>query len=84
MSHPGPSPAVLYSFPAKADLVESLATFVVKKQSEAINRKGRFTIALSGGSLPDTLGGLIGQPSVKWDKWFVLMSLTTLHPHSPT
>ncbi|TFK76882.1 6-phosphogluconolactonase [Pluteus cervinus] len=81
MSHPDPNPPILYSFPAKADLVEHLATFVVKKQLEAINRKGRFTLALSGGSLPDTLGGLIGHSSVKWDKWHVFYVDERVVPH---
>jgi 6-phosphogluconolactonase len=64
-----PSPPVLYSFPTSDELISSLADFVVKTQKDAIDKKGRFTIALSGGSLPKQLKGLIGHPGVKWDKW---------------
>jgi len=61
----------LYSFPATSDLIESLAEFVAATQKEAIEKKGRFTIALSGGSLPKQLNGLVGKSGVKWDKWQV-------------
>lgn len=60
---------VLYSFATPEALTESLATYITKIQKDAINKKGRFTIAISGGSLPKTLRGLIGRPGVKWDKW---------------
>jgi len=36
-----------------------------------VEKKGRFTVALSGGSLPKTLKGLIGHSDVRWDKWHV-------------
>ena len=63
-------PPVFTSFPSSAELVEALADFVLKAQKEALAKKGRFTIALSGGSLPKQLGGLIGKPGIKWDKWY--------------
>src|ERR1700761_2218422 len=72
MAHPAPHPAILCSFPDADSIVESLAAFVVQAQKESIEKKGRFTVALSGGSLPKMLRGLIGNPAVKWDKWFVL------------
>jgi len=50
-------------------LSEKLAVFIVKAQKEAIDKKGRFTVALSGGSLPKQLNKLIDNPAVKWDKW---------------
>jgi 6-phosphogluconolactonase len=49
--------------------VDSLANFVVKAQKDAIEKRGKFTLALSGGSLPNNLKGLIGQEGVQWDKW---------------
>ena len=61
---------MLYSFPSSDALVDSLAAYITKIQKDAINKKGRFTIAISGGSLPKTLRGLIGKPGVKWDKWW--------------
>lgn len=62
---------VLYSFANADELAESLATYITKIQKDAINKKGRFTVAISGGSLPQTLRKLIGRPGVKWDKWHV-------------
>jgi len=67
--HHPPNPPALHSFESVDLLVESLAAFVVKAQKEAIDKKGRFTIALSGGSLPKMLKGLINNPAVKWDLW---------------
>ncbi|KAH8835393.1 hypothetical protein DL96DRAFT_1455327 [Flagelloscypha sp. PMI_526] len=70
-THQPPSAPILNSFSSPDSLVESLASFVAKTQKEAIDRKGRFTIALSGGSLPKQLKGLIGNSSIKWEKWHV-------------
>lgn len=64
-----PAPPVFYSFPEGSQLVDSLANFVVKAQKDAIEKRGKFTLALSGGSLPNNLKGLIGQEGVQWDKW---------------
>jgi len=69
MAHPPPSAPILIPFPTPDDLVIGLAAFVGKAQHDAIDKKGRFTIALSGGSLPKMLSGLIGNPSIKWDRW---------------
>ncbi|EKM60898.1 uncharacterized protein PHACADRAFT_247118 [Phanerochaete carnosa HHB-10118-sp] len=66
-----PSAPILCSFSNPDELVESLAQFIIKSQKEAIQKKGRFTVAISGGSLPKQLNGLIGKPGVKWDKWQV-------------
>lgn len=62
---------ILYSFPTSDALVDSLAKFIVKVQKDAIDKKGKFTVALSGGSLPKQLKGLIGHQGIKWDKWHV-------------
>ncbi|KAF8649743.1 hypothetical protein AX16_005513 [Volvariella volvacea WC 439] len=71
MAHPAPNPPILYSFPTSDHIVDGLASFIVKAQKEATERKGRFTLAISGGSLPKMLRGLIGNSAVKWDKWHV-------------
>ncbi|KAG9000072.1 suppressor of los1-1 [Tulasnella sp. JGI-2019a] len=70
MEH-SPATPVLYSFASTDILVESLASFIIKTQHEAIEKKGKFTIALSGGSLPKMLKGLIGAEGVEYDKWQV-------------
>ncbi|KAK0465358.1 uncharacterized protein EV420DRAFT_1637498 [Desarmillaria tabescens] len=69
--HHSPIPPIVHSFPSVDKLVDSFAEFIIKAQRESIDKKGRFTIALSGGSLPNVLKGLIGHPGVKWDKWQV-------------
>jgi 6-phosphogluconolactonase len=70
-SHHSANPSIVYSFPSTSELIPSLASFILKAQKEAIDKKGRFTVAISGGSLPKMLSGLIGNPAVKWDKWRV-------------
>ncbi|WVR06436.1 6-phosphogluconolactonase [Kwoniella sp. DSM 27419] len=66
-----PSPPVFYSFPTTDVLVDSLANFVVKAQRDAVEKRGKFTIALSRGTLAANLKGLVGQENVQWDKWEV-------------
>ncbi|KAI0271507.1 6-phosphogluconolactonase [Gloeopeniophorella convolvens] len=65
------TPPVVYSFPDASQLSDALADYVLKAQREAIEKRGRFTVAISGGSLPQTLSALIGKSGVKWDKWQV-------------
>jgi 6-phosphogluconolactonase len=67
--HQPPADPVVYSMETVDDVVSALASFVTKAQKEAIEKKGRFTIALSGGSLPKMLRGLVNVPSIQWDKW---------------
>jgi 6-phosphogluconolactonase len=66
------SPPILHSFATASELCDALATFIVDAQKEAIERKGRFTLAISGGSLPKQLNALIDRPGVKWENWSVL------------
>jgi len=70
-SHPAPNPSIVYSFPTPSDVISPLASFIIHAQKDAVERKGRFAVAISGGSLPKMLSGLIGNPAVKWDKWHV-------------
>jgi hypothetical protein len=72
MSHQGPHPTVLYSFPENDKLVDAVAEFVLKAQNDAIKKRGAFCLAISGGSLPNNLKGLIGKEGVQWDKWLVI------------
>jgi len=66
-----PNPPVVYCFPTKDELILSLAAFIIKAQKEALDKRGKFTVALSGGSLPNMLKGLIGNNQVKWNFWQV-------------
>jgi 6-phosphogluconolactonase len=69
-----PAAPIVYSFPAVPALQESLANFIVKAQTDAIAKRGRFTIALSGGSLPNNLEPLAQHKDIEWDKWHVFFS----------
>lgn len=64
-----PIPPIVYSFPSSDTLVDALASFILKAQHESIEKKGKFTVALSGGSLPKMLRGLIDADGVEWEKW---------------
>jgi len=73
---------LLYGFPSKADLSEALASFIEKAQEEAISKRGKFRVAISGGSLPATLGKLAqdGRQGLLWDKWEVFLADERLVP----
>ena len=60
---------VIYSFSDTPKLSDSLAEYIIKAQRESIEKRSRFTVAISGGSLPKTLTALIAKPGVQWDKW---------------
>lgn len=60
---------IVYSFPDTSALSTALVEYILKVQKDSIEKRGRFTIAISGGSLPKTLTALIGNIGVKWDKW---------------
>lgn len=66
-----PQPPTLYSFNTSSSLIDSLAEFIHKAQADAIHKKDKFTVALSGGSLPKMLKGLVSRRDIAWDKWYV-------------
>ena len=68
------APPVLYTFPQVSDLQSSLANFILKAQSDAVVKRGQFTIALSGGSLPNNLKALSSLEGIEWSKWQVFFA----------
>lgn len=68
------SPPVLYTFDDSSHLQNSLANFISKAQNDAIGKRGSFTIALSGGSLPNNLKPLTEIKEIQWDKWQVFFA----------
>lgn len=64
---------------------DSLANFVIKAQRDAVDKRGKFTLALSGGSLAANLRGLAGQENVQWDKWYVrsFLRIVSVLVHCP-
>lgn len=71
MAAPSTTPhlPILYALP-KNKVASCLGDFVIKAQDEAIRKRSKFTLAVSGGSLAQTLvTGLTGRDEVQWDKW---------------
>lgn len=65
---------VLYAFDTVPALRDSLAEFILSAQTEAIKARGQFSVALSGGSLPNNLVPLANVPGIQWDKWEVFFA----------
>jgi 6-phosphogluconolactonase len=65
------SDPIFYSFSNTDDLQNALASFIAKAQTKSISEREKFSVAISGGSLPKMLSGLVGHPEIKWDKWHV-------------
>ncbi|KAF9974009.1 suppressor of los1-1 [Actinomortierella ambigua] len=62
----------IYTFPSTHALSEGLDKYVTKLSSEAIARHGKFTVALSGGSLPKQLSAVLKHNTqVDFSKWIV-------------
>jgi 6-phosphogluconolactonase len=79
---PVPTRPILYSFSDTSNLSDSLAEYILKAQKESIDKRNRFTVAISGGSLPKTLTALVSKPGAQWDKWQVTFSLcSSIRPH---
>ncbi|MFL5694127.1 MAG: 6-phosphogluconolactonase [Ktedonobacteraceae bacterium] len=62
----------VYVYPDTNTLSEQAAQFIVRLASESIVTRGRFSIALSGGSTPKALYGLLGselyRDQIDWSK----------------
>lgn len=73
--HPEPTKPLLHSFANKGAIKSPLAAYIFEIQKDAISKKGKFTIAVSGGSLPETLSELVGFElngvKVGWEHWHV-------------
>jgi len=68
------NPPILHSFKSTDAVVIAVAAFIARLQTEAIHKKGKFSLAISGGSMPKLLRGLITRTDIKWDKWQVYFS----------
>ncbi|PKI85680.1 6-phosphogluconolactonase [Malassezia vespertilionis] len=77
------SDPILYDFPTTGELSKALGDFIVKAQNEAVERRGKFTIALSGGSLPKMLAEALlnrNDKSVRWENWQIFFADERLVP----
>jgi len=63
---------LVWSFPSTAEVSSALAAFVSRTSDQAIKAHGRFTVALSGGSLPKILAAALkSRQDVDWSRWHV-------------
>lgn len=69
--------------PSKEAMGSALADAIAEASSEAIAKKGKFTIAFSGGSLPDTVnaGLLATKQGIEYNKWHVFFCDERCVPH---
>jgi len=82
MTHYTPDP-VLFSFPDTSHLSSALAAFVIRAQNDALAKRDSFRLAISGGSLAQQLGALLGpehEGKVKWEKWEIFLADERLVP----
>jgi 6-phosphogluconolactonase len=67
-------------------LGQAAAAYVAELAAEAITDRGRFTIALSGGSLPQLLGPALAHQATDWSAWHVFWAdercVPLTHPDS--
>ena len=70
-----PPSAVIEVFPTKRMAAYALAAEVSRLSAGSIARRGRFTVALSGGSTPAVLYALLAAPphaaAIDWSRWHV-------------
>ena len=68
----------LQIFPTTEVLSEQVAAYVAELSAQTIPVRGRFTVALSGGSLPKLLApGLIVEPlrdEIDWSAWYIFFA----------
>ena len=62
----------LHVFPTAEEVLRALADYFIDRAAQAIERRGRFAVALSGGSSPKQLYELLASPAyrerVAWEK----------------
>ncbi|KAI9798330.1 MAG: hypothetical protein M1825_005379, partial [Sarcosagium campestre] len=70
----------LFTFPSVDDLALTLGQYVLNAQQDGLKRHGTFKVAVSGGSLPNTLAKALLDPKtgiaegVQWDKWEIFFA----------
>ncbi|ORY90659.1 6-phosphogluconolactonase [Leucosporidium creatinivorum] len=74
-------PPVVYAFPTPAALSAAGAKFILEAQNKAIEERGVFSIAFSGGDQPEVLSsGLLDCEGIQWSKWQVWLADERLVP----
>ncbi len=79
---------IITIWPDATAMAIAAANFIVLKSNEAVNDKGYFTIALSGGNTPAILYSLLSQSPFKenipWNKTIIFLSDERFVPHNNT
>jgi 6-phosphogluconolactonase len=64
---------VIHEFETKESLMDSVAEYIVKIGNSAISQRGRFIVAVSGGSMPQQLGSdRLVNAATDWSRWHVV------------
>ncbi|BFZ56819.1 suppressor of los1-1 [Savitreella phatthalungensis] len=67
--------ATLYAMSSNDEITSSLGAYIKRAYEEAVSARGRFTLAISGGSLAKFMGSSICQdPSIDWSLWHVFFA----------
>ncbi|GAA5896343.1 hypothetical protein JCM6882_000990 [Rhodosporidiobolus microsporus] len=79
---------VLFVFPPtdqSSDMVDAIAQFVCEAQTQSVERRGKFLVALSGfAPLPELLSeALVSDERIEFDKWEVFFTEETLVSSPP-
>lgn len=67
----------MYEFANNDDLAKELRSYILDAQNQALERHSRFRVAVSGGSLPKTLGKALlmsGGEAPQFDRWDVFFA----------
>jgi hypothetical protein len=65
-----PLAPILQCYESPDGMSQDLTNYIISAQDQALERHQKFTLALSGGSLPNLIAsGLIKNPKVKWESW---------------
>ncbi|KAI8589532.1 6-phosphogluconolactonase [Geranomyces variabilis] len=70
-----PATPEIFRFSSSDDISRALDHFIAETARAAIARSGRFTVSLSGGSLPKTLAkNLKDNKAIEWSKWHIFFA----------
>ncbi|GAA5826541.1 hypothetical protein JCM11251_002416 [Rhodosporidiobolus azoricus] len=86
-SPPVPEP-VLFVFPPtdqSSDMIDAIAQFVCEAQTQSVERRGKFVVALSGyPPLPELLSqALVSDERIEFDKWEIFFTEENLTASAP-
>ena len=62
------------SFTETTLLKDYISNHIAQRSAEAITQNGAFVMALSGGSMPKLLSGLVERTDIQWENIYVLFA----------